>query len=195
MSSLADKANDCTLEKIECVVVNLWLLIKFIRTTAPVLDNETLASKESLLRYLLLAREDQHFPLVLNHENLSFLDLRRKNFYSSNLRNCRFLKSRLRAAYFRNADLRGADLRFADLSYADFRGAMLSGANLSYANITGADFSNALVGGNKPVIASLNQKVALDNFSIPYKVKNITANEANSRFHEALRMLIGDEEK
>lgn len=195
VTSLADEANDCTLEKIECVVVNLWLLIKFIQTTVPVLDNETIASKESLLRYLLLSREDQHFPLVLNYENLSFLDLRRRNFYSSSLRNCRFFKSRLRAAYFRNADLRGADLRFADLSYADFRGAMLSGANLSYANITGADFSNALVGKNEPVIASLEQKAALENFSIPYEAKDITANEANSRFYEALRMLIRDEEE
>ena len=195
VTSLADEANDCTLEKIECVVVNLWLLIKFIQTTAPVLDNETLASKESLLRYLLLAREDQHFPLVLNRENLSFLDLRRRNFYSSSLRKCRFFKSRLRAAYFRNADLRGADLRFADLSYADFRGAMLSGANLSYANIAGADFSNALVSKDEPVIVSLEQKEALDYFSIPYEAKNITANEANSRFYEALRMLIKDEEE
>lgn len=195
VTSLADEANDCTLEKIECVVVNLWLLIKFIQTTAPVLDNETLASKESLLRYLLLAREDQHFPLVLNRENLSFLDLRRRNFYSSSLRNCRFFKSRLRAAYFRNADLRGADLMFADLSYADFRGAILSGANLSYTNITGTDFSNALVGKNEPVIASLEQKAALDDFSIPYEAKDITASEANSKFYEALRMLIRDEEE
>lgn len=127
VSSLADEANDCTLEKIECVVVNLWLLIKFIQNAAPVLDNETLSSKKSLLRYLLLAREDQRFPLVLNHENLSFLDLRRKNFYSASLRSCRFFKSRLRAAYFRNADLREAELRFADISYADFRGLCLAG--------------------------------------------------------------------
>ena len=195
VSSLADEANDCTLEKIECVVVNLWLLIKFIQNAAPVLDNETLSSKESLLRYLLLAREDQHFPLVLNHENLSFLDLRRKNFYSASLRNCRFFKSRLRAAYFRNADLRGADLRFADLSYADFRGTMLGGANLSYANIAGADFSGALVGEREPVIVSLDQAAALDGFSIPYEARDVTTNEANIRFHKALRMLIKDEEE
>lgn len=132
---------------------------------------------------------------MLNHENLSFLDLRRRNFYSSSLRNCHFFKSRLRATYFRNADLRGADLRFADLSYADFRRAMLGVANLSYANITGADFTNALVGKNEPVIASLEQKAALDSFSIPYEAKRITANEANSKFHEALRILIRDEEE
>lgn len=195
VSSLADEANDCTLEKIECVVVNLWLLIKFIQNAAPVLDNETLSSKESLLRYLLLAREDQRFPLVLNHENLSFLDLRRKNFYSASLRSCRFFKSGLRAAYFRNADLREAELRFADISYADFRGAMLGGANLSYANITGADFSGALVGESEPVIVSLDQAAALDGFSIPYEARDVTTNEANIRFHEALRMLIKDEEE
>lgn len=195
VSSLADEANDCTLEKIECVVVNLWLLIKFIQNAAPVLDNETLSSKESLLRYLLLAREDQRFPLVLNHENLSFLDLRRKNFYSASLRSCRFFKSGLRAAYFRNADLREAELRFADISYADFRGAMLGGANLSYANITGADFSGALVGESEPVIVSLDQAAALDGFSIPYEARDVATNEANIRFHEALRMLIKDEEE
>ena len=101
VSSLADEANDCTLEKIECVVVNLWLLIKFIQTTMPVLDTETLESKKSLLRYLLLAREDQHFPLVLSLENLSFLDLRRRNFYAASLHRCRFFKCRMRSACFR----------------------------------------------------------------------------------------------
>lgn len=195
VSSLADEANDCTLEKIECVVVNLWLLIKFIQTTMPVLDTETLESKKSLLRYLLLAREDQHFPLVLSLENLSFLDLRRRNFYAASLHRCRFFKCRMRSACFRNADLREADLRFADLSYADFRGAALGGANLSYANISGADFSNALASEDEPIIVSADQASVFDDFSLPYEAKDITANEASKRLCEVLQMIIRDEKE
>lgn len=195
VSSIADSANEDTLDKIECVVINLWLLIKFIQPDNAVLENESLDSKGALLRYLLMAREDQRFPLVLKHENLSLLNLRRKNFHSANLRKSRFVKTNLRSANFRMADLGGADLRFSDLGHADFTGAILSGANLSYANIDGIDLHGVKASRDNPVIASADQAPILDAASVPYVASSLTTDDANTLFIRVLRMLIWDEDE
>jgi len=110
------------------------------------------------------------FNLNLSGADLSFADLRYRNFAGADLHNATFNGANTTGDNFHAANLNGVTFASSNTSHADFSDATLDGATfddqaiLAYDNITGVDLRNIQPGGAMNINQSNLTNVNFRNF-------------------------------